>query len=199
MQSFKQFILEENKLTAEQAAAFIQRDCKKFLADSNFKIGFHLYRGIRTADESFKRVRTAQDRIPKDMPIKNHLAMDKFFKLKFGIKFRSQSVFTTGSFGHASSYGLVHMIFPVGDYKFVWGKDVEDAFDRFGDMDHQELYNYLVNEKDVYIDTDLPKAISSQNEIMVHCDYYYALPIDMSILREKSREFAKEVTHILQK
>lgn len=63
----------------------------------------NLYRGFKSIPEigAIKKVR--KDRKPRDLDINTHNKVDEYFYEKFGIKFRSQSLFCTGSINNAKN------------------------------------------------------------------------------------------------
>lgn len=71
-----------------------------------------------------KPIRT--DRTPRDLHLRWHNLFDDFFEQKFGIRFRSASLFTTGYFVAASHYGTPYIVIPAGGFKFCWSPAIED-------------------------------------------------------------------------
>lgn len=160
-------IIELFENTQEDMIAAIKRDCKPFIQS---KPGGLVMRGMTgKGDEIFKRV-VRQDRKPLTMRADKHKAFDDWSKEKFGFGARTQCVFVTGDYGDAKSYGQPYAIFPIGDFRFIWSPEVGDLF----------MYNttHIKDYDDLrYKDTDLADAVASNNEIMVYCKEYYAVPI----------------------
>lgn len=148
----------------------IIRDCKPFI--SEYTTGL-LYRGMRNKDQEIMKVKTREDRKPKNMDAIVHDKMDAWFNEKFKFKARSAAAFVVGNFAEARSYGQVYAVFPIGDFKFAWSPKVSDLFIQVsedGDIEGQlENFNYR--------DTDLNAAINSKNEIMLSCKEYYAVRV----------------------
>lgn len=155
----------------EDMIAAIKRDCKPFLKECRDNMVLNLMmRGMKgKGDEIFKQS-VRQDRKPLSMPGDKHKAFDDWSLEKFGFRARSQSVFVTGSYDDARSYGHPYAIFPIGDFEFIWSPEVGDLFmyHTTSNVDFDDLG---------YKDTDLKAALELENEIMVHCKEYYAVPI----------------------
>lgn len=88
-----------------------------------------LYRGSNMS-EPHKSVllKTRFDRRPTDTPQVIHDIMDVWFFNKFGIKARSQSIFTTSKLTFAQRYGNPTAILPVGDATYLYSNNVDDLF-----------------------------------------------------------------------
>jgi len=166
---------------------FIQelgRNCKPYLSQFNsveeaFING--LYRGIRNEDNfAVKNVRL-NDRKPLGMNPGTMKDVNNYFKKEFGAPFRF-SALCTGEKMLAQAFGDPYVIFPAGDYRFLWSPQVEDlnrATNKFyvnlepGEPD--KIVPDLIPAKVQYTDKDLQGAIESGNEVMVRCNQYYAL------------------------
>jgi len=49
--------------------------------------------------------------------------MDDWFEEHVGMRTRSEAIFCTGSQAKAKMFGKTYYVFPVGDFKYVWGMD----------------------------------------------------------------------------
>lgn len=188
MKSFKQFILEESDLTAEQIAQKILKDCQFFLKEINFhpeNVFYHgLFRGIgiKTNDEKniLRKWRVNDSREPKDMPRELHDTLDDFFEEEFGTRFRSESLFATGSKSMAREYGIVFLVFPIGRFEYIWSPVVRDAWEYFSnehDYTSNQLKKVLHTTDNLYVNKNLDEGIESGNEIMIACESYYTIPL----------------------
>lgn len=126
------------------------------------------------------------DRRPSSTPSHIHRAVDNYFEDKFGIPFRSASVFAAGGRRiTASNYGKVHIIFPKGKFDFLWCSDINDMymdFTYFKD-DHGSSRDHLEERYISYLDglrwqfnKDLLGGIKSENEVMINTADYYVVP-----------------------
>lgn len=57
--------------------------------------------------------------MPKDTPGQVHELFNEMLYDYTGVRGRSESIFATGRFTQANSYGNVYHVLPVGDYKVV--------------------------------------------------------------------------------
>ena len=198
MISFKQFINEDDtNLTFKE---LVERDCQPFLKESK-QTGL-IYRGINEAsmriDAAKSVLPTAEalqsraimyweksvrsDRQPKDTNRQQHQIIDDWFKTKFGFGARSQAMFCLGETGKKllRHYGTPMIVFPIGEFKYVWSPSVKDLYNEVGQethllQDEDKLVDYLNDCR--YIDSHLHKAVNMSHEIMIKCDRYYAFDI----------------------
>jgi hypothetical protein len=196
----KQYITEQNKcytsdkITPEEILAMIKRDCKPYLKQK--AKGEQLYRGTKLLEHNdFCIITPRKDRKPRDTALGIHKKFDELFMKYHGIKARSEAVFTTPDRTVASYYGVSGIVFPVGNFKYLWNPNVKDLATNPSGKDYTEQpwYKAIFNEfmiliskdEDVesvientvkgYKSTDLKKAMSLDNEIMIFCDKYYII------------------------
>jgi len=122
-----------------------------------------LYSGRdKTADYFKGRVRS--DRKPRDINEEIQELFDKEFYKRFKVRFRSNSIFCTGDYEQASSYGSnVYAIFPIGKYKYAWSPVV---YDLFTDIVDNPKY-------DDYINDDISDPMAIDNAIDNKIDDMY--------------------------
>jgi hypothetical protein len=102
----------------------IKRDCGPFL-----KSKFIFFRGVEgMSDEMFAKRSSRRDRAPRDMPPEIHEVLNQAFKKKFGWAARSEGTFATQVVGDTYDYGLPHMFFPIGNFKYVWSPNYDDIY-----------------------------------------------------------------------
>lgn len=211
MITFKQYLREsednptDDELKAEADAenddwlknskikAILLKDCAPFMKVCK-RSGF-MYRGIKNIDEEdpilidgmdeiplFKKtVRT--DRRPLNSSNEAQVMYDKWFEKKFGYKVRAESMFCfpEDEKDGAKQYGPVCLVFPIGDFEYVWSPKVvdlqiytEDKIGGYGD----EADIIAMLDKAGYKNTGLGSALGKGSEIMVKCKSYYAIPAD---------------------
>ncbi len=202
--SLKAFLVEfgnENALTAEEAADLINTRGSQFKQlVGNIKENL-LYRGMRerfAPDAVMKYVR--QNRRPLTTNKGVHVAADEFFESKFGVKFRSQSIFAVGDENVASYYGDLYAVFPLDEVKMCWSEMVQDmthyvqqqlghvekdgkrvhasevlSDEKLGDRAFQILSNtdYTVNDES--IKKRYFSRLFKSHEMMIHCEDYVAV------------------------
>jgi len=137
-----QFKIIEDKQTMAQIpvtsmANFIKKNCQPVLRELNSQeTPPLLYRGIKSNDPIFIGT-VRKNRRPKDTGIEYHnLFNNSFFKL-FGWKPRSEGLFVSGEVWSTKSYGDTYIIFPMGDFKFIYSPNVIDLY-----VELQNITNY---------------------------------------------------------
>lgn len=144
----------------------------------------NLYRGLNLdeLEEANQNgfIKVKKDRYPRHSNELVHKYADEVFFEKFGIKFRSQSIFCTGYIDSAFQYGKVKCIEPIVDEnsKICWSPivddfiDIEDAID-MKNITKEAVQNFIESKNyQVRKFNGLHEAIKSKNEIMVYCDTY---------------------------
>ena len=198
MITFKQYLQEQTDEYLDdpsQIASIIKRDCLPFLREIGDKLP--LYRGILSRHSTLTRRKVRKDRIPKDTSKEVHHVLNLAFKQLSGINYRSEAVFVTHNKNVALDYGAIHMIFPIGNFDYAWSPKINDAFEWFaqGDLSnavlkkqieydpenlnkyYDDVFEFIVSGKAKYkFNTGLQDAAAWRQEIMIHCDEYYALP-----------------------
>ena len=161
--------------TPEEIVTVLKKDCSKFLKEARGVF----WRGSRTGtldprQHDIMKLSPRTDRQPRNTPKKVHDALDRYFLDEYGWKARSEGVFATRSGDHAGVYGPRWMIFPIGNYKYVWSRDIVDLFDEvldLGALDYEEIFDIM--DEFVYSKYDL--ADSGDSEVMFKCKNYYLI------------------------
>lgn len=178
----------------------VKSDCAPYLKEINYALSDHmLYRGVVDTTRKYiaKTVRL-EDRKPKDIELELHNRINEYFNEKFGAPFRN-SIHVTSHEPQAYEYasggdesGSVYIIFPVGNFDFLWSPKISDMLDAAMGHDLQRYGNYGNTERDVtklkkywerfknealatYQTTDLIAAINSEHEVMIRCKEYYGI------------------------
>jgi hypothetical protein len=169
----------------------LHKDCKTFIESIHF--GQKVFRGSKKRANPLLKVTPRKDRKPKDMPQDVHAALGRAFVKRFGWNPRTEGVFATGGYPQAEEYGTAYYFFPIGDFKVVYSKTVDDLLiylenqgviqqgligrkfelsKRDKDRDLDKMANNLVK---MYVqDTNTAKkAQYSYNEMMFQCKAYY--------------------------
>jgi hypothetical protein len=183
---------DSSELTIEDAVQEFKNRGQHWQSLVGGKIDFgHLvYRGtdIRFAHSFFIQA-PRRNRLPLNTPVRIHKIADEYFEKKFGIKFRSESLFVSQRPSLAKYYGKCYVIFPLDDVKILWSPKSEDFF-----MSLEKLNLPKTDEKDAIDDerikvmnmlqsldyTDDPKSLKAffnerqffNNELMIYCDEY---------------------------
>jgi len=196
----QQYLTEQNKcytsdeITPEEVLSLIKKDCKPYLKQK--AKGKHLYRGTKLLEyNDFCIITPRKNRKPRDTDPVIHKKFDEMFMKYHGIKARSEAIFTTPDYTTAAYYGISGLVFPVGNFKYLWNPDIKDLTvnPSGNNYSKKSWYKQLFNElmilisKDESIDdvientvknyksTGLKDAMGTDNEIMIFCDKYYII------------------------
>ena len=182
-------IAEKYRLTNEHINFIwqIKDNCDSYLRQNPGAMSLgQIYRGIHSSQNTLTKKVRLDNRRPLDSNQSVHDELNKLFKEQFGEPFRN-AMFCSSDQSQVSSYGEVYIIFPIGDFTFLWSPDVEDTFakyeHRLSHISDEDFVYKLVAENDYYTD-NLTKAIQSGNEIMMRCKRYYALRLS-SLTRDQ--------------
>jgi len=171
--------------SGDELTQILQRDCQPFLRAINNSVhNLRMYRGMFERVESYtkKRVRL-NDRDPMSTDKTKHVRINDYFTRTFGEPFRN-ALFVSGDEKQAGSYGKTSIIFPIGDFTFLWAPEVNDMAIKLAGRwpmvqgyeipPKQEQADALLSRYN-YTTVDLVGAIMSGQEIMIRCKEYYAI------------------------
>lgn len=185
----KEFITEE--YGKEELISYlneIKKDCQPFLNEWG---NVPLIRGVKTVPDSFvkKEVRLA-DRRPKDTPRRLHNKFNKALTELTGLPYRN-GMFASGRSDVAADYGNPYIVFPMGNFKYIWSGLISDLYGKWQEVEPREHNNespaefskrlgdvedeYIKKSMPSYKSTDLPTAINSGHEIMFWTTGYYGI------------------------
>lgn len=155
----QQYLTEETDYTAINAWELIKRKCKPFLKEwlpivKRNNEAYWLYRGMKKTGQDYGIKDVRQNRKPMDMPAKPHKLLDDLFLQKFRFRARSQGVFISGDIRQTFAYGETFMIFPVGQYKYVWSDKIRDLSIDIYKHEYQEE-NSVTYERELRKSPDL--------------------------------------------
>jgi len=185
------------KLNVIESLIQISQQCQPFIRQVGWDNCFELYRGIPgVGNYEFieKRIRL-DNRTPKSMDPFLFDEINKYFTEIYGQPFRN-AMLTTGDKFHTRLFGETFMVFPKGDFKFLWNENVEDfnfALSNFSssetvknkvegsvwssknrDMINQWFIDEFVKEIDWHT-IDMKAAIDAKAEIMIRCKDYWGI------------------------
>lgn len=127
--------------------SILENECKEFINEIKKSGAGPIFRGAKNIDDTYNRglgiKGSRSDRRPLDTKKDVSETLDNCFEEKFGIKLRSNVVFTSKLPNIASDYGKPYLFFPIGDYKYFWNPGVKDLY---GDIESEHWYYY--NESD---------------------------------------------------
>jgi len=123
--------------------------------------------------------KTRMDRRPRDLALQLHEEANQWFNNKFGIQYRSQALFVSGSWTSARAYAAsdehVVRIIPLTPYRFCWSSTLRDLLEYHASADNGESMSTFL-ERSMYSEDDLRAANVSGHEVMLHCTEYVAIP-----------------------
>lgn len=205
MKTFVDFLTEQS---TNEMAQYIKRDCQPYLKQGG-GVQFNLYRGMEANETTFVHKSVRKHREPMSIPPAVQQFIDKWFQNKFGHPYRRNGLFATGSRQQADEYaknninnsGDTYMIYPIGQFSFVWSSTIDDLFEKISQVDmylhdeygeqytlgvvagdypstlsklQQKLLLDMLNAN-TFKTTDLKQAAKSGNEVMIACDSYYGI------------------------
>jgi len=216
----KEFIIERKIPDAEEIAHTynlnsadlkmcfsILKDCQPFLNEVNNNPFKHkLFRGVsRDADTSWADVKQyihkpirLENRTPRDASQEFHDGLNKWMTTNFGAPFRN-AMFCSGSKFQTHDYGDEYMIFPVGDFKFLWSPSIKDVWSEFAgpfrnhlrkNLEAQDPHTPFNNVNEIaddwfdnyfngdYSNRNLKLAINSRKEVMIRAKSFYGIQFD---------------------
>lgn len=136
MESFGEYLISEqetsdvDETTWEKVKEVLKKKCKPVLRDlKRGGVEDLPFIGKWTRFNGPVKIRkTRKDRMPKDTPGDVHEIFNEMLYEYTGVYGRSETIFATGKFTQADSYGNVYYVLPVGKYNVVWNPDVDDLY-----------------------------------------------------------------------
>lgn len=136
-----------------------------------------LYRGVRgysdpNFPEQFKG-KSRSDRKTMGTSSWHQPVMDKILANNGFAALRGNSIFCTSNIEDSTTYGRPYIIFPINGFDFTWSPVYQDLYGDPAyshDMDEKAISKMLSHGS--YKWNDLPKALQTGHEIMIHGEYY---------------------------
>lgn len=168
--------------------SMIHKDCGTFLrSKSRYQ---KCFRGHKRTFSPYKMLVPRKNRRPSDIPIEVHKIFGEAFQKKFGWNPRTTGVFCAPNTTIAELYGNEHYFYPVGNFKMLYSKGVDDFLNTLKDQgfikgaqkgwdytpsnvyDFENTVEEIVSKYEQ--DTNNAKdALDSWAEIMCQCKSYY--------------------------
>lgn len=150
---FAQFLTEATTDNSDYIAKQIAKECKMYLAVPEVKTklkqiaekltlnskariikqsstGELLFRGFSPRLNDPQQIQVQAGRRPRDTTLAIHEALDAYFESTFGIKFRSNSYFTSSNHHQAYLYSSTSnpcLVFPIDGSTYLWSDSIHDA------------------------------------------------------------------------
>jgi len=169
----------------EALKADLDKKCKPYIKELKGAKSL-LIRGVAQPKvPQFMTIRSVRkDRNPRLIDTKLHMKLGKLSKELFGWNIRSEGLFTTKSEIDVRMWGKPVIIFPIGNFKYVWKDDVTelykqyDSWNPFGDNENifeldiePEIRGYHTDNLNKYL--RMPAKITS--ECIINCNTYYSI------------------------
>lgn len=198
---FKNYLNEED---IESLIEKLEKDCKPFLEKVK-NLNNILVRQSKKAPKGLYDLKTVHiNRNPRDTPIFLHKKIDNYLEKKYGWKARSNGLFcwSTKKLSKVEKNPRVALVFPIGNFDFLWNPEVSDLYQLLVDIsldlhyrrpehldkdkDFEKLWNALLEDKtlDEYTNKNLEKALQTENEIIINCDRYYYVNMESEFLQK---------------
>ena len=172
----------------QKSIRFLRNHCSEFLSDME-KEGVRglLWRGCNEESvKEFQVIEPVFNRRPRNNSQQIHKLADDWFLDKFGYRYRSAALFSTGNPSIASSYGTVYGVFPIGAYTVCWSPSIKDLYTEISLSFLSEIDSNSIDEvlsHGDYCEGNLAEAIRSGCEVMLASPSGFALvEIDYSKL-----------------
>jgi len=156
-----------------------------------------LYRGTNHSDPyKTTLMKTRFDRIPSDTPLMIHDIVDVWFYKKFGIKARSQSIFTTPKLTFALRYGNAVAILPKGNVTFIYSNNVMDLFHLISRPLHDHLQDLNFDSINTKYDIELKPSMSIKD---IYRSFKYSFSDDSNVPTEVYNVFKNVIFEFMDK
>jgi len=153
----------------------IQAECKPFLKDIRGAAGSIFRDDTKNRNKPIWKKVTRTDRKPLDTPAELHDLVDNWFLKEFGWKARSNALFCWPLKFNSNFVPNKWLVFPAGNYKFIWSNEVDDLWTYLGGYSNLEMVfdNFISYYSITYTDKNIKKSMLYENEVMVNCKYSY--------------------------
>ena len=179
------------------------QECQPFLQQINNQPYKHMilrgmkdlsYPGHGLPDDAGIKTTRLDDRVPNDTPEEIHNLANEYFTQKHGHPYRN-GLFVTGYEMTAEAYGKPYAVFPIGKFDFIWNENISDFTTDVADYVMQDIEEFA-ERGDGFWPEDLGKsmrmfgpytenngmikAIENGGEIMIWCQEYYYMTMDIA-------------------
>ena len=173
--NYQDYLIEEEKGLAYYVPK-IQAECKPFLKDIRNAGGTLFRDDTKNRNKPIWKKVTRTNRKPLDSPIDLHNILDDWFLKKFGWRARSNALFCWPLKFTSQYVSNKWLVFPAGNYKFIWSDKVDDLWGDVGEIfnDTEATFKYFLEHfADSYRSTKIKESMIWSGEIMINCKYSY--------------------------
>lgn len=120
-------LTEDNAPSKEGVLNFIKKNCQQYIQENPEWMTSLMYRGIQiNSDDDIVVKSIRSDRRPLDTNHFLHELYNDALKNAGFTATRSNSMFCTGSKITANQYGMVCVVFPIGNFSYTWSSTYPD-------------------------------------------------------------------------
>lgn len=167
----------------EEMKKSLDSKCKPYIKELK-GVRYLLVRGVSNVNVpqymNIKSVRT--NRKPRVISYALHDELGDISLDMFGWNIRKEGLFTTKSVQDAKKWGNPIIIFPIGNFEYVWMENVYDLYSMYDSNDfHDNLYD-IKSEMTEYQTSNLNKylktSITTTSECIIKCKKYYSINME---------------------
>lgn len=129
---------------------------------------------------------TRKGRRPRDVAENLHQIADSWFSDRFGVRYRSDAIFVSSNLNVVAAYAYspehIARIIPLGAYSYCWSSRLTDLLEVCLRKPREDELIEELNDAD-YKETDLESAYRMGHEVMLSCDSYICIPMNVVVQR----------------
>jgi len=179
---FKEYLTETADIsmaTWNELSTTLIKNCQPFIKELRGARSL-LYRGVRVIPKTYDKKSPRSDRKPRLLDTELHDILNKETKKMFGWNTRSEGVFTTNNYGNAKSWGKPAIIFPIGNFKYIWNKNTYNLYNLYDSwFDDDDILQEILKELKDYKSTNLSSFLRNPDftvsEAIIKCKSYYLI------------------------
>jgi len=171
----------------DQLHTALDKKCKPYIKELKGAKNL-LVRGVKpNAVPQFMQIRAVRkNRKPRVIGLELHDRLGDYSKEHFGWNFRTEGLFTSKSKADVDRWGHPVIIFPIGNFKYVWNNDVYELYEQYDNWawsyDDDVSWRIIRDELSEYKTTNLNQYLKSPvrgvSECIINCDKYYSINME---------------------
>lgn len=172
----------------EELRDIIDKECQPFIKELK-GCNTLLYRGVQNMPSFYDKKIPRTDRKPRLIQPDLHKKLGDLSKKKFGWNIREEGIFTTNNKSYTKQWGKPSIVFPIGNFEYVYNNNVEDLYGLYdqwyttsdiNDIKADKFFkSYIIPEINKYNTNDiksyLKKPSKNQSECIIKCKSYFSI------------------------